>query len=91
LRSSTAVPYLGRESNVAFDRTLFRNPYWWIEVAGTFVFMLAAFAMRSGSARLVLLLLGLGLMFLGAKTVYDQRREPKFRDYSLFPKDQRIL
>ena len=73
---------------MAFDRTLLRNPYWWIEAVGVALQFAAMFVVRTGELRLVLLLLGLGLFVFGAKAVYDQRQELKNRGYEPFPKNR---
>jgi hypothetical protein len=63
-------------------KALLRNPYWWIEVVGVALQIVAMFIMRMGAARLVVMALGLGLFLLGAKVLYDNL-EWNIRKYEL--------
>jgi hypothetical protein len=71
--------------NMAFKRAMLRKPHWWIELIGIVLQIIAMFITPPGSARLILMTLGLGLFFFGAKSLYnDSQREAN--SYTLFSK-----
>ena len=68
---------------------MLRKPHWWIELVGVVLQIVAMFIMPRGSARLILMLLGIGLFIFGAKSVYaDSQREAN--RYDLFPTDRKL-
>ena len=68
---------------------MLRKPHWWIELVGVVLQIVAMFIMPRGSARLILMLLGLGLFIFGAKSLYDDSQREANR-YDLFPTDRKL-
>ena len=74
---------------MAFNKALLREPYWWTELIGVMLMIVAMWLMHTGSARLFMMLIGLGLFIFGAKSLHDNLQRDAHA-YELFSRDQKL-